>query len=119
MFATADPVDIDLGRYMRAADAAEAAEEAEAEAAEAHKARALALLEKALAATTPDTWGADQQIGASWTSFDELLGDALYTHNVTPVIDAYNSLMCSPAAAELRAELAIFLSQEFPGDFCK
>ena len=116
---TADPVDIDLARHMRGQDAAEAAEEAEAEAAEAHKARALAFLEKALKAETPETWAKSHQIGLCFTSFDELLGDALYAHNVTPVMDAYNKLMCSPAAAELRAELAIYLSQEFPEDFCK
>ncbi len=106
----ADPVDIDLDRYLRREEIAEQQAQAKSDA-------ALAMLTKELKSATPETWGQEKFIGRIYTSLDELLNDALYHYENVPVVEAFKRLITSPAAKDLHGELAIFLSSDFADDF--
>lgn len=87
------------------------------EAHEAQQKRAYQALSQAFATATPDTWAKKQSIGGCRESLDGLLSDALYLHEDKSVINAFNALMCSEAAAELREAVACYYADNYPEDF--
>lgn len=110
MFAVADPVDIDLGRYLDRQEAEEARFEHENQQA----------YENLLAAVNDQEtlWAQYRSIGNCWVSPDVLLCDCLYEHqNTQHIVDLYDKLMKSGAAKELREAVAAFHSDAFREDF--
>lgn len=84
---------------------------------EAQQKRAYETLIKDFSASTPDTWAKARTIGRARTSPDELLSDAIYLHEDKSVLDAFKTLMCSEAAAELREAVASYYADKHPEDF--
>ena len=85
---------------------------------EAQQSRAYETLLKEFNTSTPETWAKARTIGRARTSPDELLFDALSSaHEDKSVTSAFNALMCSEAAAELRKAVASFYADKYPEDF--
>lgn len=84
---------------------------------EAQQKRAYETLIKDFSASTPETWAKARTIGRTRTSPDELLSDAIYLHEDKSVLDAFKTLMCSEAAAELREAVASYYADKYPEDF--
>ena len=87
------------------------------EAHEAQQKRAYQALSQAFFKATPETWAKKQSIGGCRESLDQLLSDALGLHEDKSVINAFNALMCSEAAAELREAVACYYADNYPEDF--
>ena len=105
----ADPVDIDLGRYLDRQEADEARFEFESKQA----------YENLLAAVNDQeaSWMQYRSIGNCHSSPDELLGDCLYEHQDTKIIALYKKLMASEAAKELREAVAAFHADKFREEY--
>lgn len=84
---------------------------------EAQQKRAYANLARALETATPETWPKDRSIGRCRMSLDELLNDAVYQLEDKACMRAFYELLASPAAKELRDELATLYGDKCPEDF--